>query len=92
MTYEEIEAAIMCRIENLLAQEETDSYYEEKNARALESYLRALQIIKNIEDFQLLIVRLGHRLPLSVLVMYPHYSIAFWICQALFWDFYKKVF
>lgn len=44
-----IEEAIFCRIENLLRQEETDAYYEEKNARALEAYLRALQIIKNIQ-------------------------------------------
>lgn len=46
MTYEEIEAAIMCRIENLLTQEETDSYYEEKHSRAIENYLRALQVLK----------------------------------------------
>jgi len=49
MTYEDIEAAIMCRIENLLTQEETDSYYEEKHSRALENYLRALQVLKQLK-------------------------------------------
>ena len=49
MTYEDIEAAIMCRIENLLTQEETDSYYEEKHNRALENYLRALQVLKQLK-------------------------------------------